>query len=528
MSAPRKPRLLPGLLGGSLPLGLQAVSAALLVAWLGGLDGLSRTLGMAGRSIHLMGVLCLGCTVALALVLFLVTAGRNVPGVVPVVLATVPWLAGLSGALQGARSTIAAMASASEESRLVLLLQGTGELLCARLLGAWSSATLLLATAAALFLARATRADSRPGDRRLEAGVVLLVALLGALAAFESGELSRVLVATATVNPADQLTVLLAGAESLRVSRLLRPVLGVGLVLAGLALGARKLPRRPREPAALLTLLPLAVVLAGILWADGRPMARMSEALEQASQRPAVLSGLRLLPFGADQGISRVDVIATARGLSRPGGSEVPWSAGDKSLMDFLREPVAHLARQEPVQGEPPPSLELAVDAGLPVAELRRLIDLATQMELTTLCFVGTRAPESEAPRLAAALSGTSPFLQQAATALRSTPGTVRVILLPMLHSSAFQSAGTWVGELGAEPRVTLSEVPVGTKATQVLELAREDEGPQAFVERGSVLHLTVTEHASLEDVAKAVQRSRVQGFTVLLSARPPPGSRHP
>src|SRR4051812_14839840 len=67
MSSPRKLRVLPGLLGGLLPLGLQPVSAGLLLVWLGGLDGLSRTLGQAGRSIHLMGVLTVVSALALAL-----------------------------------------------------------------------------------------------------------------------------------------------------------------------------------------------------------------------------------------------------------------------------------------------------------------------------------------------------------------------------------------------------------------------------------------------------------------------------
>jgi hypothetical protein len=284
--------------------------------------------------------------------------------------------------------------------------------------------------------------------------------------------------------------------------------------------------QKPRDTAALVSLVPLALVVAGVLWADGRPLARMAEAVEQASRAPTELAGLRLLPFGWERGAHRADVVATASGLSEPGGPEVPWSSGDKALTDLLRGVMAKVPRSEPPPSDAPSSIELAVDARVPVPQLLRLIDLATQVELTTLFLVGPRTPG--APGAPASLPGAPSFLWELATALKAMPGASRVLLLPMLQSSSFTLSGTWVGELGAEHRLILSEVQVDTKETRTLDLTAPDPVIDESVPSHTLLYLTVTDQAALEDVAHAVRKAQAQGFEVLLSARPPPGSRQP
>jgi hypothetical protein len=481
-----------------------------------------------------MGLLSVASTVLLALVLFFRASGRNVPLVLPVVLATVPWLAGVAGALRGARAVLEAVAGIPQDDRLLILMHGTGELICARLLGAWSSATLLLATAGALIIASLWHSGEEPtgadaGEQRLEAGAALLLALVCALAAFESKGLSDVLIAASSTSPSDRVTLLAAGAHELRIPLMLRAGALAGLVLVALGLGGRGLMRQPRDTAALLSRVPLVLVVASILWADGRPLARMSEAVDQASQAPAVLSRLRLLPFGGEGSVSRVAVVATAEGLSQPGGPEVPWSSNDKALSDFLRGVTESVARQEPNPSDLSPSLELAVDARVPVSELRRLIDVATQLELPTLSLVGTSVPESEATaEPPAAVAGAHPFLRQHVTLVKSTPGAAGVLLLPLLHSNAFTPSAVWVGELGAEHRILLSKVPVDTKVTRTLELAGPDQPAEERVPGDTLLYLTVTDQASVEDVAHTVRKGRAQGFQVLLSARPPPTSHSP
>jgi hypothetical protein len=534
MSSPRKRTLLPGLLGASLPLVLQAVGALLLFLWFARLDKSAPTFYLAQGTIQFIGLVSAGSTAALALVLFFLSAGRNVPAVVPVVLALVPWLAGLSRALKGTRSVIANVASGSQNEQCLDLIYGAGEVVGVRMLGVWSSTALLLATAGALFMAREVSLGTSPapgglkaGGRRLEAGVVALLALLCALATFESSELYQVLTGTAMVHEDYQTFVLFISSQELRAAQMARLAVLVGLVLAGLVLGGR-LMRRPRKPAAVLTLAPLVAVVAGILWADTRPMARMGEALEQVAQPPAPLSGLRLLSWGKNEDFLRLDVVATARGLSRLGGTEVPWSAGDEALIDVLQVPAGSLGRQESIWAPPSLTLEVAVEAGIPVSELRRLLDLTTQMELPSLCLVGRRIPESEAARLSASLSGTPALLGQAATALWSMPRATHVLLPPMLQVEGFNPGSTWVAELGAGHRVVLSKLSGGASETLALVLSGPDPKPNEVVPQGTLLYLAVTEQASPEDVTSAVRRSQAQGFSVLLSARPPPGTHQP
>lgn len=292
MSSAPKWRVLPGVVAALLPWLFQVTWAVLLVAWLGGLDELSRLLGMAGPSFHRMVALSLVSTGALALTLFLLGAGRAVPLAVPAVFAAVPWWLGVAGALQGIPPVLAAVAGLPPEDQGPMLMQGAGELQCLRLLGAWSAAALLGATAAGLLLAGrvhrgAGEQPSAPSSQEWnrEAALVGLLGLVAWVSAFEAQQVSQVFLAVVGAEAADRSALLAAGAEQLRLLGLLRMGALTGLVLVLLGLGRRRLARRPREPVAVGSLALVVLLGVGTLWVDGRPLARMRDALEQTGAR---------------------------------------------------------------------------------------------------------------------------------------------------------------------------------------------------------------------------------------------------
>jgi hypothetical protein len=292
MSPVPKLRVLPGVAAGLLPLLFLAAWGGLLVVWLGGLGELSRILGMAGPSIHRMAALILVTTATLELTLFLVGAWRGVPLALPVLLALVPWWWGVLGALRGMPQVFTAVAGIPPEDRGLILLQGAAELQCLRLLGAWASASLLMATAAGLLIASLRRRDAseepalwEAAERRLEAVLVALLAAVAWLAAFEALQVTRIFVAVVGADAADRDTLLAYGADQLKLLELLRMGAVGGAVLAFLALGRRRMEQRPRQTVALISLGLTVCLVAGTLGADGRPLARMRDAIEQANAR---------------------------------------------------------------------------------------------------------------------------------------------------------------------------------------------------------------------------------------------------
>lgn len=292
MSPAPKLRVLPGVAAALLPLLFLAAWAVLLVAWLDGLDGFSSTLGMAGPSIHRIIALTLVATVLLELALFFVGAGRGVPLALPLLLALVPWGLGVRGALRGMPPVFTAVASVAPEDRGLMLMQGAAELQCLRMFGAWASAALLLASAVGLLLSSlgrsgASQEPSRPevAERRLEALLVALLAIAAWLSAIEALEVTRTFVAVVGADPADRNTLLAYGADQLKFLGMLRLGAVSGAVLAFLVLGRRRLERRPRASVALISLGLAACLVAGTLWGDGRPLAHMRDAIEQANAR---------------------------------------------------------------------------------------------------------------------------------------------------------------------------------------------------------------------------------------------------
>ena len=183
-------------------------------------------------------------------------------------MALVPWWRGVLGALRGMPQVFTAVASIAPEDRGLMLLQGAAELQCLRLLGAWASASLLLATAAGLLIASLRRHEagedaalSEAAERRLEAVLMALLAAVAWLAAFEALEVTRTFVAVVGADAADRDVLLAYGADQLKLLGLLRMGAVGGAVLAFLALGRRWMERQPRADR--------GVALAGTLRVSG-------------------------------------------------------------------------------------------------------------------------------------------------------------------------------------------------------------------------------------------------------------------
>ena len=520
MGSTRNSRLLFALARGFLPWIVQVLAFIGLVVWLGGLDGLSETMAMAGRPVHRLNVLILVSTLALSAVLFLLASRGRIPAAAPLVLSTVPWLVGIWGSMRGTQEVIDVVQNVNPDNKAMILTQGSGEILSASLLGVWFSASLMLATAGALLLsALERRSEPAPGagSRLLEAGLALGLAIVCLLTAFETKALSLGLTSLASVEPAYKASVLAQAVQQVQLLSLLRMgvLAATGLLVIALGLGALRRP--PRDTLALLALVPLVLVEAGALWAQGQPLLRMRQAVSQAVEPPVALAGVRLLPFGDDAPLSEVQAVAGERGLSRPGsGPELPWSSGDEALGDWL---VAAAPRPDPEARGSQPALQLAVDARVPISALRRLLDVASQRELPMLRLVGLREPP---PRdTSQEMSVLPPVLRQFILAQRATVSCARVLLPPMLQSPAFIPGSIWAGELGATHQVKLSE-SMGEQEARTLELTAPDPAPDERIPKDTVLVLIVTEAASLEDVAHAVRKARLLGFEVLLSSRPP------
>jgi hypothetical protein len=281
-----------GLFAFLLPWLLLATWGGLLVAWLGGLDELSRVLGMAGPTIHRMAGLTLAGTGALAIVLFFLGLSRPVPLVVPAVFALLPWWLAVVETLRALKPVLASVEGMPLEDRNLLLLQSTAEAVCLRLLGAWFAGALLLALAGALLLAaRGHRGESEDPtvslekERMLEAALVALLGVVSCLAAFESLQVTETFLAVVSAEPVDRNTLLAQGAEQLTPLRWLRLGALTGITLAVLSLGRRRLARQPRDILALGSLGLVVLLAVGMLRFDARPLASMRDALEQTDAR---------------------------------------------------------------------------------------------------------------------------------------------------------------------------------------------------------------------------------------------------
>jgi len=517
MSAPSKPSAAPGALAALLPLAIQPLIVMALVLQVGGLGELTLGVERAGMATYLI----LGCAglaaLGLCVVLYLLASGRQLPLVVPVGLALVPWLVGSVASLHNGREMLAAIALASPRDQFTIFTVGSGEVLYARWFGAWATTGLLLATTGGLVLAalgriarRAEEGAPRASPRLLEAGAVLVLSALSLLSAFEVSSLSETLIATGNVNPADKATILASGTYELQATLWARTGMRAALALAAALLVGWQLWRRPRDTAGLALLALLVLGGVGVVWVDGRPLSVLAQEVERLRHPAAELAGMRLLPLGSFRGVDKVELVATPEGLSRPGGAVLPWDAGQAEHVRLLQEATGAL---EGSGRRPQRHLELALDARLPVSALRRLLLASADAGVFALYLLSEQGTEARRETLQALPQG-CPLLVQLVAADMLGPGVAEVYLSPVLSTEGFSAAPLWKAKVGPEPQLRLEH----ESGTRVLDLKAPDSSDRVPELSNAMLYLTFQEQASLENVAHAVRKAQALGFDVILA----------
>jgi hypothetical protein len=517
MSAPSKPSVVPGVIA-ALPLAIQPFLAMAFVLQAGGLDQIRRGVERAGMAPYVV----LGCAglaaLGLCAVLYRLASGRQVPLVAPVGLALVPWLVGSMASLHNGRDMLVAIAAVDRLSQFTIFTLGTGDVLYPRWFGAWATAGLLLATTGGLVLAalgriapRAKQGEPRASPRLLEAGAVLVLSALSLLSTIEAASLYETLSATANVNPADKATILANGTYELQGTLQARTVMRGALALAAALLVGWQLWRRPRDTAG-LTLLALLVLWGGsVVWADGRPLSVLAREVERRFQPSAELAGMRLLPLGSFRSFDKLEIVATPEGVSRPGGTVLPWDAGHAEHVRLLKEATG--AMEGSGRRLPQRHLELALDARLPASALRRLLLASADADVSALYLLSEQSTEARRETLRALPQG-CPLLVRLVAADMLGPGVVEIFMASVLAEGGFSSAPLWKAKVGTEPQLRLEH----ESGTRVWDLRAPDSGDSFPELNNAMLYLTFQDEASLEDVAHAVRKAQAQGLHVTLA----------
>jgi hypothetical protein len=272
---------------------------------------LARTVEAAGPFAAVVALALLVELPLLSLALASTGLERRVPLVVMLGLATLPWMLGLLGTEVLVDRALAVMPHLDAVEAGLARATRTGQAMAPRLLGAWTSAALLLGLALGLALARfdSTPPETAGGPRRargllLASGVSASLAAVAVVGALEARHLFELLTGLARIPESGRLEWVTEGLAAASRLRLLR--WGCTAVLA--VLGLMLLARRSAEdrPSALgwsARLVPAAAV-AVLLVLDAHPVRSVTEHAPVAipgSQgvAPDLLDTLRLRDFEA-------------------------------------------------------------------------------------------------------------------------------------------------------------------------------------------------------------------------------------
>ena len=537
MPTPQKQSTLSGLFAGCLPLLLMPLSLILLAML--EVDHLLAFIKLTKGPADLFWVSGV-CALALVFVLFHQGSGHPTPLLLPVTVALVPWLVSVRRAHGLVTEGIDGASRYRPDNELSLLLEYTYKLLEMQLLGAWVTATLLVACVGGLVIRPVDghRASSRgtPSPRSLRALEIVGLLLLGGVLftrIVETRGLAQIFGAVAYSEQTKLAGDLEDGAWALRGITVLYPLALGALALSLGALGVRRRASRPGDLAGLVAPVGLGLLMAGALWSAGRPLDRMEQSIEAVSRPSPALADLQLLPLGESRPINALEVIVTPGGLSGPGGTQVEWSAGEQALVEFLLSAHEDAERSRPVRtyrlnaigAEDSRTLWLALDARLTTHQLRRLIDASIEAKLHGFDLLTKRDLDSQGDVSFhfRAVSSEHPLLRRLGATMEALPGTIRAYL-PLAFEKNQQKDRIWVGEVGAEREVRL--LPWAGREGQkpvILSLSGAEQPLfRTNHEQFRPLYLHVKEEAALLDVASALRQARRRGFLPVLTTAEP------
>ena len=274
---------LPGLALAALPLLAVVGSSLAFLSFVGGETQVWRMADAAGPYSLLMVVAVVGVTVVLSGLLCLGLTGRHAPLVVVVGLGTLPWFLGIAGTEEAVEKVLAALPDVGTGDALAVLVAGTGEAMVTRLLGAWTSAALLVSVALGLVLLRKRAAFmGEEAGRLLGAALGLVLGGVALLVALEAHHLFQLLTTLATQAPEAHAGLIAAGTERLTQLQALRSTaLGLLGILA-LALVCWQFFLRPEAVAQWAGSVMLAGLAAAVLMLDARPLQLAAQGAREA------------------------------------------------------------------------------------------------------------------------------------------------------------------------------------------------------------------------------------------------------
>ncbi|SEU38927.1 hypothetical protein [Stigmatella erecta] len=519
MIATARPSLAPGTLAAAAAPATVLLTSAVSLSLLGGAEAVSRVVSAAGPFTLLVVISGLVELGFLTLMLCQASTGRVVPLAVMLGVATLPWTVGLLGTEVLVGRTVEALGALEPSDARSLLARGTGMAMAPRMLGAWTSAALLLGLGLGLGL---TRNESEPGleGRDTPAGrtfgviVAGVLAAVAAVSALEAYRLFVPLMGLAQVpltGRADFLTQ--ATEEVLR----LRPVrwAGMGLlaVLGGtLLLWVARGRRRGKEWMGGLILVASVTALFVL---DGHPLRTALDGARAAGLGPLLPpTGFEALRTPQMSPLPPGAAFATLEGLMAPAGARLPWTVSAPALASALSPSLAPAGAGTglPVGLTPEPVLPLQADARLAGAALHHLLRASAQTGARSVAFVG-RPPE--AVRLTA-LQGLEARLPLFAL-LAAQSGTLR-----LLFPSALSGPLTLSWRARIEDHAVLHLSPLeGGPPLRVSLHSRPAEVPNVLA--GAFVGLELSEDLSLKELGAAADVIALSGASpvVLLDTAP-------
>ncbi|HEX8819751.1 MAG TPA: hypothetical protein VF794_07515 [Archangium sp.] len=293
MLVPAKLNPLPGLALAALPPVSVLGFGLAFLSFVGGRTELWRMVDVAGAYSVLMVLAGVVMTLLLSAMLCMGLTGRHAPLVVLVGLGMLPWLLGIAGTEDAVEKVLAALPDMGAGQGLAVLVTGTGEAMVTRLLGAWTSAALLVAVAVGIaLLCKQAAFLGEDTGRLLGAGLSLVLGGIALLVALEAYQLFELLTSVATQSSEAHAGLIAAGIRRLSQLQTLRSATQGALGVLALALVCWQFFIRPEAVGQWAGSLMLAALAAAVLMMDARPLRLAATMAQEAGLPRSLLSTL--------------------------------------------------------------------------------------------------------------------------------------------------------------------------------------------------------------------------------------------